>query len=51
MSTLKQQWFLSKVPGKPMGRYAHIVTIRATDSYPLFPVSYTHLTLPTIYSV
>ncbi len=36
MSTLKQHWFLSEVPGKPMGRYAHIVTIRATDSYPLF---------------
>ncbi|MCL6510149.1 MAG: type I-D CRISPR-associated protein Cas7/Csc2 [Anaerolineae bacterium] len=36
MSTLKQDWFLSQVPGKPMGRYAHIITIRVTDSYPLF---------------
>lgn len=36
MSTLKQHWFLSEVPGKPMGRYAHIITIRVTDSYPLF---------------
>jgi CRISPR-associated protein Csc2 len=36
MSTLKTDWFLKQVPGKPMGRYAHIVTIRVTDSYPLF---------------
>jgi CRISPR-associated protein Csc2 len=36
MSTLKRDWFHSQVPGKPMGRYAHIITIRVTDSYPLF---------------
>jgi CRISPR-associated protein Csc2 len=36
MSTLKRNWFHSQVPGKPMGRYAHIITIRVTDSYPLF---------------
>ncbi|GAB4459575.1 MAG: hypothetical protein Kow0070_14710 [Anaerolineales bacterium] len=36
MSTLKSDWFLKQVPGKPMGRYAHIVTVRVTDSYPLF---------------
>ncbi len=36
MSTLKTDWFLKQVPGKPMGRYAHIVVVRATDSYPLF---------------
>ena len=36
MSTLKTDWFLKQVPGKPMGRYAHIITVRATDSYPLF---------------
>jgi len=36
MSTLNIDWFLKQVPGKPMGRYAHILTIRATDSYPLF---------------
>ena len=36
MSTLKSNWFNKQVPGKPMGRYAHIVTIRVTDSYPLF---------------
>lgn len=36
MSTLKSGWFNKQVPGKPMGRYAHIITIRSTDSYPLF---------------
>jgi len=36
MSTLKNDWFQPQVPGKPMGRYAHIITIRVTDSYPLF---------------
>jgi CRISPR-associated protein Csc2 len=36
MSTLKSNWFNKQVPGKPMGRYAHIITIRVTDSYPLF---------------
>jgi CRISPR-associated protein Csc2 len=36
MSTIKPDWFLRQVPGKPMGRYAHIITIRVTDSYPLF---------------
>lgn len=36
MTTLKSDWFLKQVPGKPMGRYAHIITVRATDSYPLF---------------
>ncbi len=36
MSTLKSDWFLKQVPGKPMGRYAHIITVRFTDSYPLF---------------
>ena len=36
MSTLKHDWFNKQVPGKPMGRYAHIITVRVTDSYPLF---------------
>ncbi len=36
MSTLKSNWFNKQVPGKPMGRYAHIIAIRVTDSYPLF---------------
>jgi CRISPR-associated protein Csc2 len=36
MKPLHADWFLSQVPGKPMGRYAHIVVLRVTDSYPLF---------------
>jgi CRISPR-associated protein Csc2 len=36
MSTLNRDWFVKQVPGKPMGRYAHIITVRVTDSYPLF---------------
>jgi CRISPR-associated protein Csc2 len=36
MQPLKSDWFLSQVPGKPMGRYAHIILVRVTDSYPLF---------------
>jgi len=36
MQPLKEDWFLEQVPGKPMGRYAHIVALRVTDSYPLF---------------
>lgn len=36
MEPLKSDWFLTQVPGKPMGRYAHIVLLRVTDSYPLF---------------
>ena len=36
MNTLKSGWFPQQVPGKPMGRYAHIITLRVTDSYPLF---------------
>ncbi len=36
MSTLKSDWFVKQVPGKPTGHYAHIITVRVTDSYPLF---------------
>lgn len=36
MQLIKNDWFLPQVPGKPMGRYAHIITLRVTDSYPLF---------------
>lgn len=36
MSTLKSDWFHKQVPGKPTGHYAHIITVRVTDSYPLF---------------
>jgi CRISPR-associated protein Csc2 len=36
MKPLNSEWFLSHIPGKPMGRYAHIILLRVTDSYPLF---------------
>ncbi|MBD2313014.1 type I-D CRISPR-associated protein Cas7/Csc2 [Desertifilum sp. FACHB-1129] len=39
MSLLKsvdQKFFHSEIPAKPMGKYAHFVTIRVTESYPLF---------------
>jgi len=36
MKKLNSEWFLTQVPGKPMGRYAHIILLRVTDSYPLF---------------
>lgn len=36
MLSIKQDWFTKQVPGRPMGHYAHIITIRVTDSYTLF---------------
>ena len=36
MNKLNSEWFLNEVPGKPMGRYAHIIMLRVTDSYALF---------------
>ncbi|NJM61146.1 MAG: type I-D CRISPR-associated protein Cas7/Csc2 [Oscillatoriales cyanobacterium RU_3_3] len=39
MTFLKQlitKSFLEKIPYKPMGRYAHFLTVRVTESYPLF---------------
>ncbi len=36
MQALKPEWFLKEVPAKPMGYYAHIITLRVTDSYTLF---------------
>jgi CRISPR-associated protein Csc2 len=36
MQPLKSEWFLKEVPGKPMGRYAHVIILRVTDSYALF---------------
>ena len=32
MKKLNSEWFLTQVPGKPMGRYAHIILLRVTDS-------------------
>ena len=34
--SLNLQWFPSEVPAKPSGHYAHIITLRVTDSYALF---------------
>ena len=36
MSTLDVQWFPKEVPPKPSGYYAHIISLRVTDSYALF---------------
>jgi CRISPR-associated protein Csc2 len=36
MQPLNTDWFLPQVPGKPMGRYAHVILLRITDSYSLF---------------
>lgn len=36
MNTLKSDWFPQQVPGKPTGRYAHLILLRVTESYPLF---------------
>jgi CRISPR-associated protein Csc2 len=36
MKPLTSEWFVTQVPGKPMGRYAHVILLRVTDSYPLF---------------
>lgn len=31
MKPLQSDWFLPAVPGKPCGRYAHIIMLRVTD--------------------
>lgn len=36
MKPLKSEWFPDQVPCRPTGRYAHVVLLRVTDSYPLF---------------
>lgn len=35
-STLNSKFFHAEIPEKPMGKYAHFITIRITESYPLF---------------
>lgn len=32
---LQQSWFPTQVPPKPSGKYAHIIMLRITESYPL----------------
>ena len=36
LKTLESKFFHAEIPAKPMGKYAHFVTIRITESYPLF---------------
>ena len=36
LTTVDAKHFHSEIPAKPMGKYAHFITIRITESYPLF---------------
>ncbi|MEC4813461.1 MAG: type I-D CRISPR-associated protein Cas7/Csc2 [Scytonema sp. PMC 1069.18] len=36
LKTIDAKFFHSEIPYKPMGKYAHFLTIRITESYPLF---------------
>ncbi|MGL5062763.1 MAG: type I-D CRISPR-associated protein Cas7/Csc2 [Microcoleus sp.] len=36
LKTVDSKFFHAEVPYKPMGKYAHFLTIRVTESYPLF---------------
>jgi CRISPR-associated protein Csc2 len=36
LKTLDSKFFHKAIPYKPMGKYAHFLTIRVTESYPLF---------------
>jgi CRISPR-associated protein Csc2 len=36
LKTLDSKFFHTEIPYKPMGKYAHFLTIRITESYPLF---------------
>lgn len=36
LKTVEPKLFQSEIPYKPMGKYAHFLTIRITESYPLF---------------
>ena len=36
LKTLDSKFFHSEIPYKPMGKYAHFLTVRVTESYPLF---------------
>lgn len=36
LKTVSAKYFHSEIPAKPMGKYVHFVTIRVTESYPLF---------------
>lgn len=36
LKTVESKFFHSEIPYKPMGKYVHFLTIRITESYPLF---------------
>jgi CRISPR-associated protein Csc2 len=36
LTTVDAKHFHAEIPAKPMGKYAHFITIRITESYPLF---------------
>lgn len=36
LKNLKPDFFHTEIPYKPMGKYAHFLTLRVTESYPLF---------------
>jgi len=36
LKTIDPKFFHAEIPYKPMGKYAHFLTIRVTESYPLF---------------
>lgn len=36
LKTVDAKFFHNEIPAKPMGKYVHFITIRITESYPLF---------------
>ncbi|GAX36493.1 type I-D CRISPR-associated protein Cas7/Csc2 [Nodularia sp. NIES-3585] len=36
LKTVESKFFQSEIPYKPMGKYVHFITVRITESYPLF---------------
>ncbi len=36
LKSIEQKLFHSEIPKKPMGKYVHFLTVRVTESYPLF---------------
>ncbi|WP_088888937.1 type I-D CRISPR-associated protein Cas7/Csc2 [Leptolyngbya ohadii] len=36
LKTVDSKFFHAEIPYKPMGKYAHFLTVRVTESYPLF---------------
>ena len=36
LKSLDQKFFHAEIPYKPMGKYVHFLTVRVTESYPLF---------------